>query len=321
MSTIQYWMPIQKAWDKMVQVLFRPFDMGKWMVIGFAAFLANLGRESGNGGNFNSGNRSNGESWDDLCGGLSEVRDFLVDAWLEYTALIIVITVSILVLMIFFSILFNWLNSRGQFMFLDNVIKNRGAVQEPWREYRKEATSLMIFQILFNWFGGILVLMLLAGILVPILVMIMMEQFVAGYMVILFGSFCLLIAVSVACGFIGMIMNHFVVPLMYQRRGSILTGFRAFSTVLKAHFWRIILFWIVMSLVEIAIGVAVLLGILLTCCTALIVLIIPYIGTVALLPIYVFKRFMGLEFLRQLGDEYDLLSEFDKPSEEPILEP
>jgi len=321
MSKIQYWMPIQKAWDKMVQVLFRPFDMGKWMVIGFAAFLANLGRESGSNGNFNSGNRWNGKSLDDLRGGLSEVVDTLIDAWLEYTALIIVITVSILVLLIFFSILFNWLNSRGQFMFLDNVIKNRGAVQEPWREYRKEATSLMIFQILFNWFGGILVLVLLAGIFSPILVMIMMERFVGGYVVILFGSFCLLIAVSVVCGFIGMIMNHFVVPLMYQRRGSILAGFRAFIPVLKAHFWRIILFWIVMILVEIAIGVAVLLGVLLTCCTALILLIIPYIGTIALLPIYVFKRFMGLEFLRQLGEEYDLLADFDKLQEEPILEP
>jgi len=54
-------------------------------------------------------------------------------------------------------------------------------------------------------------------------------------------------------------------------------------------------------------GIALLMGILLTCCISLLVLLIPYIGTVALLPLYVFKRFIGLEFMRQFGAEYDLL--------------
>ena len=55
MSEIKYWKPVQNAWEKMVEVLFRPFQMGKWMLIGFTAFLANCGRESGSGGNSSSG--------------------------------------------------------------------------------------------------------------------------------------------------------------------------------------------------------------------------------------------------------------------------
>ena len=27
------------AWERMLVILFRPFDLGKWFVIGFSAFL------------------------------------------------------------------------------------------------------------------------------------------------------------------------------------------------------------------------------------------------------------------------------------------
>ncbi|MDH3345827.1 MAG: hypothetical protein OEL75_01440, partial [Kiritimatiellaceae bacterium] len=144
MSEIKYWEPIHNAWNKMVDVLFRPFDLGKWMVMGFCAFLANCGRQGGGGGGgsgFNHGNHRSGgggEEWPELA-------DFVSDIWIEYSHWIILGGCFVVVLIVGLTILVNWLNSRGQFMFLDNVLKNRGAVKEPWSAYRKEANSLMVF--------------------------------------------------------------------------------------------------------------------------------------------------------------------------------
>ena len=43
--------PIEPAIEKVKDILFSPFDLGRWFVIGFCAWLANLGQ--GGGFNFN----------------------------------------------------------------------------------------------------------------------------------------------------------------------------------------------------------------------------------------------------------------------------
>ena len=45
--------PFNLALQWTTQVLFRPFDLEKWLVIGFAAFLSHLAGGSGTGINFN----------------------------------------------------------------------------------------------------------------------------------------------------------------------------------------------------------------------------------------------------------------------------
>jgi len=46
--------PIGLAMERVRQVLFSPFDLGKWFVIGFCAWLAGLGERASGGGNFHS---------------------------------------------------------------------------------------------------------------------------------------------------------------------------------------------------------------------------------------------------------------------------
>jgi hypothetical protein len=47
-AKIEIFKPFGEAFDLMKRILFQPFDLKKWLVIGFAAWLANLG--SGGGG-------------------------------------------------------------------------------------------------------------------------------------------------------------------------------------------------------------------------------------------------------------------------------
>ena len=60
-----------------------------------------------------------------------------------------------------------------------------------------------------------------------------------------------------------------------------------------------------------------LLACVLTCCCGLILLLIPYIGTVILLPIVAWERYWSLEFLRQFGPEYDLWAAAAPPPAPP----
>ena len=48
---------------------------------------------------------------------------------------------------------------------------------------------------------------------------------------------------------------------------------------------------------------------LMTCCIGILLLIIPYVGTVVTLPIWYTYRAFSLEFLAQFGPEYTLFAE------------
>ena len=50
---IEIFKPFGEAFELMKKILFQPFELRKWLVIGFAAWLANLGAGGGGIGNFN----------------------------------------------------------------------------------------------------------------------------------------------------------------------------------------------------------------------------------------------------------------------------
>jgi len=56
-------------------------------------------------------------------------------------------------------------------------------------------------------------------------------------------------------------------------------------------------------------GIFIILAGLLTCCIGYLLFLIPYIGSVALLPVSVTLRTFSLEFLGQFGDDFKLFPE------------
>ena len=41
-----------------------------------------------------------------------------------------------------------WIGSRGRFIFTDCIVRNRGAIAEPWREFRREGNSFFLFSLI-----------------------------------------------------------------------------------------------------------------------------------------------------------------------------
>ena len=87
-----------------------------------------------------------------------------------------------------------------------------------------------------------------------------------------------------------------------------MAGWREFMTILSANKLRFTLYLLFQIVIKIVIGAIVgigfCIGICLCCASCL--LMIPYIGTVILLPVLVFARAYSLYYLQQYGPDFDV---------------
>jgi hypothetical protein len=298
--------PLSPALERVKTMLFKPFDLGKWFTIGFCAWLAFLG-EGGGGGfnnafNINNSNNNGGPAGESLRHGYHQGRDFVLDN-LDW---IIPVAAGVMILLVALWLLILWLKSRGQFMFLHCVALDKAEVGEPWNKFAREANSLFWFRLVLGLIGMILILPMLAGIAVIIVRMVLRGEPDAAGIMMAAGLALLFFAAAIVFALIHKFTTDFVVPILFLRGGKCLAAWREFWGLLADNaglFTLYILFQIVLGM---AIGIIVLVAVLITCCIAGCVMAIPYIGTVLLLPVLVFKRSYPLYFLRQFGPGYDV---------------
>ncbi len=288
--------PITTAIQRVKLILFNPFEIEKWFIIGFCAWLALLGEGGGPSGPSGPGSYS-GEGHPGDFGGFVA----------EHLAIIIIVAVVILVIGFAIGIVLTWLSSRGRFMFLHCVAENKAQVTFPWRQYRRQGNSLFLFRVALMFAGlfcfGILIA---AGVVLGI---VFGRGGSPGPIILIVAVFILLfIPLAIIFGVIGKFLKDFVVPIMYVNNSTCMEGWRRFTLLLsgnKARFALYILFQIVIGM---AIGTIVLVVVLVTCCCAACILGIPYIGTVLMLPLLVFERSYSLYYLAQYGSGFDVFA-------------
>lgn len=117
-------------------VLFQPFNLERWFIIGFCAWLASL-MEAGGGG---------GGSGPNINLDRGSVEQFQREV-VQNLPVIIAVGGTLLVVGIVVQIVCLWLSSRGKFMFLHCVATNRAEVRIPWRNYRLQGNSLFLFRL------------------------------------------------------------------------------------------------------------------------------------------------------------------------------
>ncbi|MFZ0828153.1 MAG: hypothetical protein WAO02_12080 [Verrucomicrobiia bacterium] len=293
--------PLSLAFDRMKLMLFQPFDLGRWFIIGFCAWLAQLGETgSGFGGNSNWGNHS-GASGANIRHNLDQARDYLLNNldWLVPLAAFLV------VLVLGLGLLLLWLNSRGKFMFLHCVALNRAEATVPWNQFGPEANSLFWFRLGLGLIGMILALPLLGIIAVMVLKMIYRGEPDVGSIVTAIGLALGFFLVAIVFAILKKFMVDFVVPIMFLRRGRCWAAWQEFYRLVSNHFWQFVLYLLFQIVLTMAIGMLVLMAVLVTCCCAGCLMLLPFLGTVLLLPVLVFKRAYSLYFLAQFGPEFD----------------
>jgi hypothetical protein len=298
--------PIAPAYEGMKQMLFKPFDLARWITIGFCAWLAGLG-ESGGGGsfNFNNGSHSHdygGKPAEELRHFYREAGDF-VSANLFW---IIPVTVALVVFCVVFWLLILWLNSRGKFMFLHCVALDKAEVAEPWTKFAGAANSLFRFRIGLGLAGMIVLLPLLALIIADILAMVLQERANAAGVMLALGLLMVSILCAVVLTIVRKFMVDFVVPIMFLRGGSCLAAWGEFYGLVSANAGQFVLYLLFQIILSWALALIVVMAVLLTCCIAGCLMLLPFLGTVLLLPVLVFKRAYPLHYLAQYGPHYNV---------------
>ncbi len=286
--------PISSAIERVKLILFDPFEIEKWFVIGFCAWLAFLGEGGGGGGG--GGSYSGG-------GPPGDFRESIA----EYLPIIITVAVVVLVFILTIGIVLTWLSSRGRFMFLHCVAENKAQVRFPWRQYRKQGNSLFLFRLALMFMALFCFGILIAGGIVLGIVFGRGDS--PGPIILIVAVFILLlIPLAIVFAIIGKFLKDFVVPIMYVNNSTCIEGWRRFTLLLSGNKGRFALYILFQIVIGMAIGAIVMLVVVLTCCCAGCIFAIPYIGTVLMLPILVFQRSYSLYYLGQYGSGFDVFA-------------
>jgi hypothetical protein len=290
--------PIGPAIERVKLMLFRPFIWGKWFAVGFCAWLAMLGE--GGGPNFNFG------SYGDGHGPAESLRQTCA----AHIALIVFVAAMVVAVMICIWVVFLWLSSRGRFMFLNCVARNTDKIKAPWRNYATVSNSLFLFRVaaaalFLVALAPLIVVMVWCGILLSKGSMYANAFIITGMVFLGLLMFAAIVIFSIIMKF----TYDFVVPVMYIHGLRCMEGWGRFRSILSRNKGKFVLYILFQIVIGLAIGVIVMAIVLGTCCCAACIFAIPYIGTVALLPLWVFKRSYSLYYLRQYGDEYNVFAE------------
>lgn len=287
--------PVGMALETVRRVLFCPFNLVKWLAIGFAAWLAGMGGGLGSG--FNPGQLKKEQA--SQCGQV-------VWEWiLAHLFFIIPIVILFAVVGLAAGLLVLWLSCRGKFMFLDNVIGNRAEIVEPWHRFRVQGNSCFLFLICFSLAAlAVLVLGAVLTLLVswPDLSRSHFGCYAAGA-VSIGGVFFVCFLITAMC--VRAFLEDFVIPIMALRTCRVMKGWSIFFNLFRKQAGTFILYLLFRVVLSIAIGFITLLLCCLLCCTVL----IPYVGTVILLPIYVFWRSYSVHFLGQFSDSLKMFDD------------
>ena len=294
--------PISPAFERVKLILFKPFDIGKWFVIGFCAWLAFLGSGGGGGGpNFSYRQHRPGFEADQA---FHQAKDFVFDNLHWIIPSVIVVAVLIIVI----GLVITWLSSRGRFMFLHCVALNKAEVKVPWRKFRRQANSLFLFRIVVGIISFVFIALLIGVVAFAAIIAARTHAHIGAPAIVglILLSIIIIVPVAIAFALLLKFTNDFVVPIMYLRAYTCTDAWREFWTLLTSNKGRFILYILFQIVIGFAIGAIVFAAICITCCCAACILAIPYIGTVLMLPLLVFKRAYSLLYFRQFGPTFDV---------------
>jgi hypothetical protein len=213
------------------------------------------------------------------------------------------VAAAVLTVVIAFSALVLWLNSRGVFMYLDNVASGRTDFERPWREHAVRAGSYFVWS--FGLALATLIGLLVLGVAAAIAVMVLVSGppgsgLTAG--LVLGAVFVSFLALIVGASLASLALRDFVAPLQVRTGLGCRDAMRLLLALLRAHPSVFVVYLLLKIAFSMVAGIVIVIAACLTCCCVL----LPVVMQTALQPLFYFERAWSLFLLRQLG--YDLVS-------------
>ena len=234
---------IEPAFKHMANMLFRPFVLRMWLSLGFISIMCG-GAGSGNIRIPDFSNWSNSDK---------TRHEFLPSGspFPEISVLLLVILGAVIVLAI--ALLFGWLASVFQFVYVDDIVRKSGAIKEPFARLKKLGTSYFLWNLAFG-----LIFLLALGILVglPLMAVFIPEGVGMGAKVVaVVWAVIIGIALIILMSIIDIFARDFVVTAMYVRGIRVMEGWRTVLPILKANAGQVVLYILLLIAFAIASGI------------------------------------------------------------------
>ena len=293
--------PVGQAIEHVKRFLFRPFDIDRWVIVGFCAWLAYLG-ETG----FSFRYHGKAQQHQVTSGNFHEQLEHARAYVMANLAWIVPLAVGIVLFLLATGVLVTWLKSRGEFMFLYCVALDRAEVSTPWRRYKTEGNSLFLFRLVLALMALAPVWPLLLIGIPPAFRMYHMGRVDAPDVLVLVAVFFVFFLTGMVFLVIRKLTLDFVVPIMFLRSKRCWEAWQEFLPVLARNLGNFVIYLLFQIVLTMGIFMMVAAAVLATCCIAGCLMMIPYLGAVLLLPVLMFKRSYSLHYLAQYGPEYNV---------------
>lgn len=233
------------AFDYMVQLLFRPFQWKKWLGLGFASLMAYAGSGGFNFSFPSGGSPGSGQSPDGIPPEFSLAWQWM----LHHIALIIVGFAALFVI----GLVLGWVASVFRFVYIEQIVRNTGAIKEPFARFKREGTSYFLWLIGFG-----LVALAVVSVIIGVAGLIIAtgpESILALKILVGIFGVMLLLLLILAISVIAVFAEDFVVPVMFARRVGVLEAWRIVRPILSANKGPSALY--ILFVIVIAIGTAI----------------------------------------------------------------
>ncbi|MBN1872052.1 MAG: hypothetical protein JW800_05705 [Candidatus Omnitrophica bacterium] len=267
---------IGMSWKWTVELLFRPFNFKKWVMLAIIVILAGQ-----MGGNFNFNSRMDNTELEKIKSALgakgvslpsgisqealpSEEKVFgevafrredisaKIAAFFKDRSNVLIFTAvvsSIIILMAFFVLLWMWVQSNFSFVLIDSIVRNDASLRIPFHRNKTQGGSYFKWQIcisaIFWMFLGVIVAMAIIG-LKNAGIFSGPKPIEAGKILSIILPCAPLLAILLALAVIIAFFTHnFVLPIMYKKKIGILKAWAEFLGVAKGHIVDIFLYILV----------------------------------------------------------------------------
>jgi hypothetical protein len=228
------------AIDHTAKVLFRPFQIKKWMGLGFVALFA-----GGSGGSFNFNIPGDFGSNGGPSGNFGDVG-----AWLGSHIPAIIAGALVLVAI---SLLLNWLFSVMKLVYVDQITRDSGAIKEPFARLKALGTSFFLWLLAFG-FAALVVLAVFVGL--PLFAAFSGGVGTVAKVVAVVWAVIVGIGAIAAMLIINIFAHDFVMPAMYVRNVRVMDGWRLVTPVLRENAGQSAVYLLMLMAIAIGSGIA-----------------------------------------------------------------
>lgn len=270
MKTHSYGALIAMSWNRTAEILFKPFNFKKWIILGIIIVLAG----QAGGFNFNIGGNkadiekainqitkespsSSGEIAQTAPAGPSapenlsmpDIRTLPIFSNPKKAMLLVLIVGGVLLLLGLLLFLWMWVQANFSFVFIESVIKNDASIRVPFHRNKPQGNSYLMWNICFSSAA----ILLLCAIIIPPAAVIMKSGMLTGKAAfdiakifsIVMPYIAPLIAGIVVLVLVAMIVVDFILPVMYAKRIGIVSAWRVFRGFFSHNYADVLLYFLV----------------------------------------------------------------------------